>query len=72
MSKVRSSGSANYAKGGASIGKVSEFMKSDNEFTENTPDNQIGTTKTDEVFGKGGGGQAKGPSNPVAKNKKLY
>jgi hypothetical protein len=41
-------------------------MKSDNEFTEADR-----TKGTDEVWGKGGDGQAKGPSNPAPKNKQA-
>lgn len=60
MSKVRSSGTACYAKGGAVYGKTSEFMKTDNEFTGADD----GTT--DEVFGKGTKGA---PANPKVKTK---
>lgn len=67
MSKSSGSKTMRYARGGAVIGKTSEFMKTPNEFTEPSH----GSGATDEVFGKGGGGQASGNSNPTPKNKAI-
>lgn len=67
MSKSTGSKTTRYARGGAVIGKVSEFMKTPNEFSEASH----GSGATDEVFGKGGGGQASGNSNPTPKNKAI-
>lgn len=67
MSKSSGSKTIRYARGGAVIGKVSEFMKTPNEFSEASH----GSGATDEVFGKGGGGQASGNSNPTPKNKAI-
>lgn len=59
MSKSSGLKDACYATGGAVIGKRSEFMKTPDEFRE--PDND---GATDEVYGKGGKGQAKGGAIP--------
>lgn len=62
-SKSISMKNACYARGGAVIGKVSKFMKTPNEFSEASH----GTGATDEVYGKGGDGQASGNSIPKVK-----
>lgn len=67
MSKSSGSKTIRYARGGAVIGKVSEFMKTPNEFTERSH----ASGDSDEVFGKGGDGQASGNSNPTPKNKAI-
>lgn len=71
MSKSTSNSVAHYARGGAVIGKVSEFMKTPNEFSERSHDSGA----TDEVFGKGSSpgdeDQARGPANPKPKNKQV-
>lgn len=67
MSKSTGSKAMRYARGGAVIGKTSEFMKTPNEFTEPSH----GSGATDEVFGKSGDGQASGNSNPTPKNKAI-
>lgn len=70
---AKSSGLKNacYATGGAVIGKRSEFMKTPDEFRE-----AGNTGATDEVYGKGVGGQAKGgaipkPTLPKGKSAKV-
>lgn len=71
MSKSRSSNVAHYARGGAVIGTYSPFMKTPDEFRENSHANG----GTDEVFGKGPSkgdeDQARGKANPVGKNKQV-
>lgn len=63
MAKSSKMGSACFAQGGPVIGKVSQFMKTPNEFSEA----DHGKGATDEVWGKGGGGQASGGSRPKVK-----
>lgn len=65
LSKSRGSQTAHYAAGGPVIGKVSEFMKTPDDFRTDR------SNATDEVFGKGGDGQASGSPNPKPSNKQA-
>jgi len=63
MSKSSGLKQASYAKGGAVLGKTSEFLKTPDRFRES----QF-KKKTEDVFGKGEGGKSKAPA---AKDKSL-
>ena len=53
---------ASYAAGGAVLGKYSNFMKAENEFTD--PDEGNATADEDQKYGKSGEGAGKGFTKP--------